>query len=103
VDQRRAQIADAVDEIFARGLHEASGIETAFSGLGFHALARRSTRFVCACSRERMVHNVKLACGDTYGELFEPDQEALEITCEYCKSRYHITREDLRLAHGAPN
>ena len=103
VERRREEIAGGVQEIFARGLHEANEIEAAFAGLGFHALGRRGTRFVCACSRERMVRNVKLACGETYPELFEPDQEALEIVCEYCKSRYHVTREDLRLAHDAPN
>ena len=103
VDVRREQIADGVQRIFARGLIEAPEIDAAFGDMGFQSLGRRGVRFVCSCSRERMVHNIRLACGEQYLDLFDPHQEALDITCEYCKTHYSVTREDLRNAPGAPN
>ena len=103
VAERREGIAGAVQEIFARGLIEASEIDAAFGEMGFQSLGRRDVRFVCSCSRERMVHNIRLACGEQYLELFDPHQEALDITCEYCKTHYRVTRDDLRQAPGAPN
>ena len=103
VAERREQIADGVQQIFARGLIEAPEIAAAFDEMGFQSLGRRDVRFVCSCSRERMVHNIRLACGEQYLDLFEPHQEALDITCEYCKTHYHVTRDDLRQAPGAPN
>ena len=37
-----------------------------------------------------------IAVGDDIEQLFDPSQELLEVTCEYCKSLYHIARDDLR-------
>ncbi len=50
-----------------------------------------------------MIENIRLTCGDDYESLFDPDQHTLEITCEYCKSRYSVTRDDLRLAPNPLN
>ena len=50
-----------------------------------------------------MIENIKLTVGNDYGNLFDPDQHALDITCEYCKSRYSVTREDLRMAANPMN
>ena len=50
-----------------------------------------------------MIENIKLAVGEDFEHLFDPDQHALDITCEYCKSRYSVTREDLRQAPNPMN
>lgn len=102
-DRPGDEIVSGVREILRAGLQESDAIEAAFADLGCHALARRSIRLVCSCTRDRMVRNIKLAFGDQYPDLFDPHQDALDITCEYCKSRYVITRDDLHAAHGAPN
>ncbi len=91
----RRRIEDAVREIFGRALHDRRQIERAFRGLGFRLLASRRIRFDCSCSRERMVDNLMLLNERDRGDLFDPGQQALEIVCEYCKSRYRVSRDDL--------
>ena len=41
-----------------------------------------------------MIEGIRLAVDGDFEPLFDPDQNALDITCEYCKSRYSVTRED---------
>ncbi len=103
VTSRRAEIEDAVEQIFAEALHRPEQIETAFETIGFQLLAGRTLRIQCSCSRRRMIENIRLACGDEYEELFDPGESSLTITCEYCKSVYRVTREDLREAPDALN
>jgi len=86
---------DLLQSLFEHGLCEPDAVRQAFAGLGFELLADKPVRFRCSCSHERMVGNIRLAVGDDYRELFEPDQQALEIVCEYCKSQYSVTRDEL--------
>jgi molecular chaperone Hsp33 len=96
--RRREELAADLGRILDRGLTGKPEIETACAEMGFDLLAERPVRFSCPCSHERMVGNIHLACGEGYTDLFDPDQQALEITCEYCKSQYSVTRDDLRRA-----
>jgi molecular chaperone Hsp33 len=93
VQVRRAQIRETVEQIFARSLHRPAEIETAFVELGFRPLASRPVRFKCSCSRERMIGNLRAVYRTEGKRLFDPGDEALEVTCEYCKQRYRIPRE----------
>jgi molecular chaperone Hsp33 len=97
---RQRGMEQALERIFARALHDRDEIESAFAEIGFEMLARRQICFRCSCSVRRMIENVRLTSGDDFESLFDPDQHALDITCEYCKSRYSVTRDDLR---EAPN
>ena len=103
VDPRRQEIEQDLERIFARGMHDVQVIAAAFGEIGFELLARRQICFRCSCSLGRMIENIRLAVDDDFEGLFDPDQDALEITCEYCKSRYSVTREDLRQAPNPIN
>lgn len=94
--ERRDGVAAGLNDVLARGLHDDGEIRDAFAGLGFRLLAARSVGFQCSCSRQRVVRNIRLAVGDDIEQLFDPSQERLEVVCEYCKSVYHIGRDDLR-------
>ncbi|HXV77329.1 MAG TPA: Hsp33 family molecular chaperone HslO [Candidatus Polarisedimenticolaceae bacterium] len=95
---RRDGLLRPLERLFGRALSGKAGIVRGFASIGFELLAHKPIRFRCSCSHERMVGNLRLACGNQYGELFDPDQQALAITCEYCKSQYSVTRDDLRRA-----
>jgi molecular chaperone Hsp33 len=96
VQARWSQIGESVDGILARTLCRRQEIETAFEEVGFRPLARRTVRFRCSCSRAGMVENVR-AVYLTEGEsLFDPGQETLEVTCEYCKRQYRISQGEVR-------
>ena len=103
VGPRQSEMEHDLQRIFARALHCRDEIESAFRAIGFDLLARRQICFRCSCSLRRMIENIKLTSGDDYRSLFDPDQHALEITCEYCKTRYAVTREDLRQAPNPMN
>ncbi len=101
VRTRGRAIAASLDGIFARALQGTEEIARAFLPIGFRHIAERPIRFRCGCSKARMVHHIlKLADVDA-ADLFDPGQSALEITCEYCKTRYAVTREDL--TRGGPH
>lgn len=95
VRQRRAGLEDGLREVLAPGLHDPEAITEAFGGLGFRALAVREVEFRCRCSHERVVHSLKMLTAGERRSLFEPEEESLEITCEYCKQRYEVSRGDL--------
>lgn len=98
IDPRRQELKQDLERIFALGLHDREKIESAFGEIGFELLARRQICFRCSCSLGRMIEGIRLAVNGDFEPLFDPDQNALDITCEYCKSRYAVTREDLRQA-----
>jgi molecular chaperone Hsp33 len=103
IGPRQQGMEQDLQRIFASGLHDRDEIESAFGDIGFELLARRQISFYCACSLPRMIENIRLAVGEDFERLFDPDQHALDITCEYCKSRYSVTREDLRQAPNPMN
>jgi molecular chaperone Hsp33 len=95
VRARREQIRSSVRQIFGRALHESEDIVTAFAEIGFRVLAHRPMRFHCSCSREGMVQNVRSVYRREGDSLFDPGADDLEVVCEYCKSRYRVTRVEL--------
>jgi len=92
---RRTGIRADVDRIFERALQRSEDIESAFAEVGFRLLARREVSFRCSCSRERMLDNLQPIHRKNPADLFDPAQTQLDITCEYCKSRYVVLREEL--------
>jgi molecular chaperone Hsp33 len=103
VRERRRELDDDLDAILDRALTTPEALRDAFAGIGFRLLASRPVRFRCNCSHRRMVHNVMLLGEEAVRGLFEPDQETLEITCDYCKSTYRLTREELGGAQDGPH
>ena len=103
IGPRQQGMEQELERIFSRGLHDREEIEAAFVEIGFELLARRQISFYCACSLPRMIENIRLAVGEDFERLFDPDQHGLDITCEYCKSRYSVTRQDLRQAPNPMN
>ena len=100
VRTRRAEIRSGIDEIFARCLLVAAEITSALGEIGFRLLASRQVSFRCSCSHVRMVDNLQPIFKRGPVHLFDPDQQALDIKCEYCKAAYRVTREEL---DRAPN
>lgn len=93
--QRRSGIEQSLDRIFEQALHDDESIEHAFAGIGFRLLGKRRIRLRCGCSRQRMIENLKLVAEREEQSLFDPDQDVLELVCEYCKSKYYVSRDDM--------
>jgi molecular chaperone Hsp33 len=95
VEQRSGEIEGALGRLLARAMTVPDEVRDAFAAEEFRLLASRPVRFRCNCSQPRMVANVKSLGEDTARGLFDPGQEFVEITCEYCKQTYRVTRADL--------
>jgi len=100
---RREQIRESLRGIFEKALHMHEDIEQAFSEIGFRRLADRPVRFHCSCSHERMVSNIHPLYQQEGDGLFDPGQAELEVTCEYCKSRYRVSRQELERTGNSIN
>jgi molecular chaperone Hsp33 len=103
VEARWEQIREAIGAIFERHLHESESLKSAFAEVGFRLLSSRPVRFQCSCSRPRMIQNVHSVYKTEGESLFDPGQQILEVTCEYCKTQYEISRADLQLSDSRPN
>jgi molecular chaperone Hsp33 len=103
VEERWEQIREPITTIFGKHLSAAEAIGAAFADAGFRLLSSRPVQFQCSCSRERMIQNVHSVYKTEGDSLFDPGKQTLEAKCEYCKTRYEISRADLRNRHGSPN
>jgi len=103
LDERRAEIREAVRAIFARSLHDVEEIADAFSAIGFRLIAHRAVRFQCSCSHERMLQNLIPVWAQEGERLFEPGASELSLRCEYCKTGYQINRDELTHAAHPKN
>lgn len=93
VRELRDRLQPGLEEVFGRGLAGGAAFREAFESLGWRELASRPVRFRCGCSLARMVQNLRLIRARE--GLFEPGEPALEVTCDYCRQRYLVTREDV--------
>jgi len=69
-------------------------LTTLLSGIPYHVVGKRNLSFRCTCSRER-VERALIALGNEELKSLGVGQEKTEVTCEYCRSTYQFTREDL--------
>lgn len=100
---RREGIESDLREIFARALTDPGQIRNAIQGIGFRFLAARPVIFRCSCSKGRVLQSLARLGERDRADLFHPGEETVEITCEYCKKRYEISRADLAAAASPIN
>lgn len=82
-------------DVFEGAMNDIEKVVQTFEQNGFAYLASRQIDFFCPCSHDRMVFNLRgLYTGDI-DELFK-EQDPLEITCDYCKKIYRITKNELQ-------
>mgnify|MGYP000536628213 CR=1 FL=1 len=65
-----------------------------FSGLPYHPLGKMPLFFRCSCTQDR-VEKVLVALGGLELAKLIREQGETDVTCEYCRTRYHFTREHL--------
>ena len=83
-----------VSELLRQGKTPEDMLSTLLSGFPYHVVGKRHLSFRCTCSRER-VERALIALGNEELRSLGAEQEKTEVTCEYCRSTYQFTREDL--------
>ena len=85
-----------IKTILSKGLTDQLSIINAFKDIKFKFLGSQPVEFNCGCSREQMINNLKKFVESDDTELFAPGKDVIEVTCEYCKTAYQITKRDLQ-------
>ncbi|WP_127717727.1 Hsp33 family molecular chaperone HslO [Halobacteriovorax sp. HLS] len=89
------KIQATVNELFSKSTTEQSIIQKSFEDLGLTFLGSKLIEFKCNCSRERMLASIGSLCqASSIEEVFEGD-ENIESKCDYCKTFYLITKDDV--------
>ena len=83
-----------ISEFLRQGKTPEDMLATLLSEIPYHVVGKRHLSFRCTCSRER-VERALIALGNEELRSLGAEQEKTEVTCEYCRSTYQFTREDL--------
>ncbi|MBP1714383.1 MAG: hslO [Deltaproteobacteria bacterium] len=65
-----------------------------FSGTTYHLLGETPLFFRCRCNQER-VEKILVALGKVELRKMIEEQGRAEVTCEFCRTGYHFSREEL--------
>jgi molecular chaperone Hsp33 len=94
IEAARRRIAEgAVAEALARGA-SAQEVIRSVMGEGFELLADVEVAYRCGCSQQRARAAVSALGADGIDEVLANEKEAV-ITCEFCRSRYVVTEDEL--------
>lgn len=80
-------------KIFSNAFSNEDRIIKSFERLNLTFLKSKQVKFRCACSRERML--LGLANIIDHAELFEPNNSTVETKCDYCKTYYQFSKEEI--------
>lgn len=95
LEEFEKEITPFIEEIFNKGINNEEEIKKIFSNDKLTWLKGTKIEFQCSCSRERMVAGIlSLSSSMSMDELFEGKKE-LETRCDYCKTYYLITRDEV--------
>ena len=65
-----------------------------FEGIPYHVLDKRDLFLDCTCNRDRL-EGVLISLGAKEIAAMIAEHGGAEVTCEFCRTRYHFNREDL--------
>jgi molecular chaperone Hsp33 len=84
----------SVTDLLRQGKTPEDILDMIFSGIPHHFLEKRNLFFRCSCSRER-IERVLISLGEEELERIITEQGEADVTCEFCRTRHHFTREEL--------
>ena len=89
----------SITDLLRQGKTPEDILDMIFSGIPHHFLEKRNLFLRCSCSRER-IERVLISLGkEELGGIITEQGEA-DVTCEFCRTRYHFTREELEDLQG---
>ncbi len=89
----------SVTDLLREGKTPEEMLDMIFSGIPHHFLEKRNLFFRCSCSRERS-ERILISLGNQELERIISEQGETDVTCEFCQTRYHFTREELEVLQG---
>ncbi len=92
----RIQAMPSVTELLSGGSTPENLLDIMFSDIPFDILEKRRLAFQCSCSKERM-DRALIALGGNEIQKIVSEQGGADLTCEFCRSFYRFTPEELTL------
>ncbi len=92
----------SITDLLRQGKSPEDFIEAIFSGVPYFPLGKRDLFLRCSCNRER-IERVLISLGSNELEKLVSDQGKADVTCEFCRSSYHFTKEELEKLLGEIN
>lgn len=89
------KIQSKVNELFASATTDQVVIQETFEELGLTFLGSKLIEFKCNCSRDRMLTSIVSLCKSTSIEEIFEGKEEIETKCDYCKTFYLFTQDDV--------
>ncbi|RPJ04522.1 MAG: Hsp33 family molecular chaperone HslO, partial [Deltaproteobacteria bacterium] len=83
-----------ITEFLRQGKTPEEMVGEVFSGIPCHGLEKRGLRYQCTCSRRR-VERALIALGREELERLAEEEEITDVTCEYCRSSYAFTMNEI--------
>jgi molecular chaperone Hsp33 len=90
----RIQAMPSVTELLHSGNSPENLLEIMFADIPYDILGTQQLNFQCTCSKERM-ERALIALGPEDIRQIIAEQEMVDMTCEFCRSFYRFTREEL--------
>jgi molecular chaperone Hsp33 len=69
-------------------------LEAIFSGIPYVTLERHELFYRCTCSRERIERVLVSLGSEELSDMIDKQGKA-DVTCEFCRKRYHLSRREL--------
>lgn len=83
---------DEIQAIFAKKHNQLIQIVRDLEMIGLEYLVSRVIEFSCRCSKENFVDRISTFGADEIKQMFSTSA-TLDITCDYCKTHYQITKD----------
>lgn len=96
IDRLTGQIRTmpSITELLRTGGTPEELLDRIFSGIPLDFLEKRSLSFKCSCGRERVANALVSLGRDELNAMIERE-EAIEVTCEFCREVYAFSREEV--------
>ena len=89
-------IQDSLNNLFTKATSDKDEIVNSIESLGFSFLSTKEISFKCSCSRDRMLSGILSLTGSNSMEDIFDNKPSLEAKCDYCKTTYLITRDEIQ-------
>jgi molecular chaperone Hsp33 len=84
----------SVTDLLRQGQTPEDILEAIFTGVPYYSLGRKDLFYRCTCSRVR-IERVLISLGADELQRLINEQGEADVTCEFCGSRYHFSKEEL--------
>jgi molecular chaperone Hsp33 len=84
----------SVTELLRQGKTPEDLLDSIFSGVPYYPLGKKDLSYRCLCARER-IERVLISLGAGELRRLINEQGEADVTCEFCRSRYHFSKKEL--------